>query len=343
MDTGSAGGWSCVSTPRIARRRVLACAAAITAQHAWAQTPPAKATGELPSYTPAAKLGGAPNTTLKAAGSSTVAALLKQVADGFASVQPGLNIDISGAGSSTALAGLLESPGTMGLLSRTMTTRERDAFGAKYGHAPTELKIAVDAVGVYVFKDNPTPALSLSDLRRAFGRDPDAVDRWGALGVPGLPDAWRERPIVRFGLEQGRGAHELFREIVLEGSAFATDINTEPVSTSVVQGVATQLGGIGYASVFFRNVRTRLLPITHQGEAVEPSASDALSGKYPLARFLYVIVNQKPGQPLDVAQRQFLQFTLSRDGQDVVAKQGFFSLDAATARATLAQVERGPG
>jgi phosphate transport system substrate-binding protein len=322
----------------IARRQWLTCAAALATHGAWAQ---GRASSELPPYTPTAKLGGAPNAVVKAAGSSTVAALLKSVADGFASVQPGLNIDIAGAGSSTALAGLLESPGTMGLLSRTMTPREREAFRAKYGHAPTELKIAVDAVGVYVFKDNPVPALSLSDLRRAFGRDPDAVDRWGALGLNN--DAWRERPIVRFGLEQGRGAHELFRETVLEGSAFATEINIEPVSTSVVQGVATQAGGIGYASVFFRNLRTRLLPITHQGEAVEPNAANALSGKYPLARFLYVIVNQKPGQPLEAAQRQFLQFVLSRDGQDVVAKQGFFSLDAATARAALAQVKRGPG
>lgn len=328
-------------TPRIARRQVLACAAALATQPAWAQTPPARAASELPSYTPEDKLGGGPAAVIKAAGSSTVAALLKQLADGFASVQPSVTADIAGAGSSTALAGLLESPGTMGLLSRTMTTRERDAFRAKYGYAPTELKIAMDAVGVFVFKDNPAPALSLSDLRRAFGRDPDAVDRWGALGLSN--DAWRERPIVRYGLEQGRGAHELFREIVLEGSAFATEINIEPVSTSVVQGVATQPGGIGYASVFFRNVRARLLPITHQGEAVEPSAANALSGKYPLARFLYVIVNQKPGQALGAAQRQFLQFTLSRDGQDVVAKQGFFALDAATVRAALTQIERGPG
>jgi phosphate transport system substrate-binding protein len=324
----------------IARRQLLTCAAAVAAPGAWAQAAPegvARAASDLPPYTPTLKIGGAPNTPVKAAGSSTVAALLKQVVDGFAAVQPGLNIEIAGAGSSTALAGLLESPGTMGLLSRTMTPRERDAFRAKYGHAPTELKIAVDAVGIYVFKDNPVPSLSLSDLRRAFGRDPDAVDRWGALGLS--QDAWRERPIVRFGLEQGRGAHELFREIVLEGSAFATDISNEPVSTSVVQGVATQAGGIGYASVFFRNLRTRLVPIKHQDEAVEPNAANALSGKYPLARFLYVIVNQKPGQPLEAAQRQFMQFLLSRDGQDLVARQGFFSLDAGTARQALAQIE----
>jgi hypothetical protein len=87
------------------------------------------------------------------------------------------------------------------------------------------------------------------------------------------------------------------------------------VATSVVQGVATQAGGIGYASVFFRNLRTRLVPIRHQDAAVEPTAANALSGKYPLARFLYVIVNQKPGQPLEAAQRQFLQFLLSREAK----------------------------
>ena len=112
----------------------------------------------------------------------------------------------------------------------------------------------------------------------------------------------------------------------------------EPVSTSVVQGVGTQPGGIGYASVFFRTARTRLLAVEHKGERVEPTADNALSGKYPLARFLYVIVNKRPDAPLDAAQRQFLFFVLSRDGQDVIARQGFFPLDAAVAGEGLAQI-----
>jgi phosphate transport system substrate-binding protein len=318
-------------------RRGLALLCALAVTNAWAQTPDAKpkAASGLAPYVRADKLTG----TVKAAGSSTVAALLKQIIDAFEATQPGVGFDIDGAGSGTALAGMLEAPETMGLLSRPMTPRERDAFRAKYGHAPTEVKIAVDAVGVFVFKNNPVKALSLAELRRAFGRDPDAADRWGAL----LPDAnlgseWRDAPIVRFGLERGRGAFELFRDVVLEGSEFAANIDIEPVSTSVVQGVATQPGGIGYASVFFRTERTRLLPLLHKGERIEPTADNALSGKYPLARFLYVIVNKKPDAALDALQRQFLFFILSRDGQEVIARQGFFTLDATVAREGLAQI-----
>ncbi len=321
------------------KRRCFAAAglAALVAPRAIAQAAAARprAASNLRSYALADKLSGG----VAARGSSTVATLLKEVTEAFAVVQPGVTFDIVGAGSSTALAGMLDSPATLGLLSRPINARERERFRAQYGHEPTQVKIAVDALGVFVFKNNPVKALSLSELRRAFGRDPDAVNRWSALvGEQAVGADWRNMPITRFGLERGRGAYELFRDIVLEGSDFASDISIERVSTSVVQGVATEAGGIGYASVYFRTERTRLLPLMHKGEVVEPTADNALSGKYPLARFLHVIVNRKPGTPLDAALHQFLYFLLSRDGQDVVARQGFFPLDAAVAGEGLAQI-----
>lgn len=282
----------------------------------------------LPEYQRVDKLAG----TVKGSGSSTVAALLRPIADRFRAAQPELQVELAGAGSSTALAAMLADPDTLGLLSRPLLPRERKALLERHGGEAVEVKIAVDALAVYVFKRNPVPALSLADLRRAFGREPDAATHWGQLGVAG--DSGGE-PIVRFGLERGRGAHELFRDIVLEGGDFAPDIAVEPVSTSVVQGVATHAGGIGYASVYFRTARTRVLPLLHRGEAVEPTAGNALSGRYPLARFLYLIVPRRPDAPASAATRQFLAFVLSRDGQRLVEQQGLFALDADVARAGL--------
>ncbi len=330
--------------------RWLACAAALAAVALGAvaqtstltQTPPDAAANPAPyvgvntgiaPYVRVDKLSG----TVKAAGSSTVAAMLKLVIDSFETVQPDVTFDVGGAGSATALAGMLEAPTTMGLLSRPVTSAERERFRAKYGYEPTEVKIAVDAVGVFVFKNNPVKALSLADLRRAFGRGADAADRWGAFEPTG---DWRNQPLTRFGLQRGRGAYELFREVVLEGGEFASEVSVELVSTSVVQGVATQPGGIGYASVFFRTQRTRLLPIAHKGEVIEPTADNALSGKYPLARFLYVVVNKKPDAPLDALQRQFLLFVLSRDGQNAIARQGFFPLSADVAKTGSESISR---
>ncbi len=152
---------------------------------ALAQAPAAttRAASDLPTYQRVdTKLTG----TIKAVGSSTVAAMLKQVTDAFEAEQPGVTVDIGGSGSGTALAGMLESPTTMGLLSRPMTQRERDAFKAKYGHEPTEIKMAVDAVGIFVFKNNPMQAITLADLRRAYGRDANAADNWGALLPPAV-------------------------------------------------------------------------------------------------------------------------------------------------------------
>jgi phosphate transport system substrate-binding protein len=318
----------------------MLCAAGVWAQQAASSPPPpsadpaaSAAVAALAPYARIDKLKG----SIRAAGSSTVAALLKPLTDVFATLQPDVDFDIGGAGSGTALAGMLEAPATIGLLSRPVNAAERERFRAKYGYEPTQVKIAVDAVAVYVFKNNPVKAMSLADLRRVFIGGPDVVNRWGAFEPA---DAWRDMPIVRFGLERGRGAYELFREVVLEGGEFASEVSVELVSTSVVQGVATRPGGIGYASVFFRTQRTRILPIAHQGEIIEPTAENALSGKYPLARFLYVVVNKKPDAPLDALQRQFLLFVLSRDGQNAIARQGFFPLSADVAKTGSESISR---
>lgn len=296
-----------------------------------ALAPPAVLGQPMAGYTRAGPVTG----LVRAAGSSIVAGLLTPVIERFRAAQPGIEFDIGSAGSGTAMAGMLESPTAMGLLSRAMTSAERTRFSARYGHPALELKIALDALAIYVFKDNPVPALSLDELRRAFGRDADAALRWGALGLGG---DWAEVPLQRYGLEAGRGAYELMRGLVLRDRDFAAELSVEPVSTSVVQGVATQRGGIGYASVFFRTQRTRIVPILHQGRAVEPGAEDAATGRYPLARSLYVIVNRAPGAPLDAAQREFLRYLLSSDGQDTVARQGLYPLSAAQVSEALARI-----
>jgi phosphate transport system substrate-binding protein len=282
----------------------------------------------LPGYTRLDKLAG----TVVAAGSSTVAALLRPLTERFAVLQPGVDFDIAGAGSSTALAAMLLSSDALGLLSRPMNAREHERFRERWAVAPLELPVAVDAVAIYAFKDNPVPALSLADLQRAFGKDAGAATRWGDLG---LQDAWANVPLQRYGLEAGRGAYELMRELVLKGRDFTGDVSVEPVSTSVVQGVATHSGGLGYASVFFRTTRTRVLPLWNQGQAVEPTAVNAASGRYPLSRFLYVCAHPRPQPPALALQRQFLQYLLSRDAQEVMARQGVFPLDAGLARRGL--------
>lgn len=314
------------------KRREVGTALLALGSGASAQVP--RAGKDLPVYARVDKLAG----NVRGSGSSTVTAVLKPIADDFEASQPGVPVDLSGGGSGTALAGMLDSPATMGLLSRAMTAREQESFRAKYGHAPTQIKIAIDAVAIYVFKSNPVQSMSLAELRRAFGRDADAAERWGALGKAEIGGDWANVPIVRFGIERGRGAHDVVRDLVLQGRDFAAEIETEPVSTSVVQGVGTQRGGIGYASVYFRTPRTRTLPLAHDGQTFEPTAENALSGRYPLARYLYVVVNKNPAAPLEAPQRQFLAFVLSRDGQDMIARQGLFPLDAKVAAESLAQI-----
>ena len=192
---------------------------------------------------------------------------------------------------------------TIGMMSRPMNSAEREAVAKAHGRAPMEIKVAIDAVGIFVFKDNPLRAISLAQVERIFAASAERLNTWGDLGLQG---EWARRPIVAIGFDPGRGAYGVMRELALRGGDFRRGVIVEPVSSSVVQAVGMEAGGIGYASVFFRTVRTRVLPIATSEGAVEPSDDAVAAGKYPLSRFLYLYVS-----PASTASaRQFLKFVL---------------------------------
>ena len=213
----------------------------------------------------------------------------------------------------------MEDLSAIGMMSRALHDKERDAIARKHGRPPQEVTVSIDAVGIYVFKDNPLQSLSLEEAERIFGAAPRTgkrAEKWGDVGATG---AWASRPIVTFGFESGRGAYEVFRELVLGGGAFETRVQAEPVSTSVVQAVAMEPGGIGYASVYFRTARTRMVPVRGAGgEAVAPTEEAVASGAYPLARPLFFYFN--PGASENV--RAFLSFVQSEEGRHVVKSHG---------------------
>lgn len=283
---------------------------------------------KLPAY----RRVGAVQGTLQLSGSSAVATFARAWGNAFSRIYPNASVNVVSKSSGAAIGDMAANPATIGMTSRPLTPAERDAYAKQHGAPPLELRVAIDAVAIYVFKDNPLQSITLAQLERIYAATPKngaAIDRWGQIGLTG---AWADRVVSSVGFEAGRGAFEIMRELVLRGGDFAADVAAEPVSTSVVQAVGVDPGAIGYASVYYRTARTRMLPVqTANGELAQPTEADASSGKYPLARYLYLHLGTPRGSEANAAAREFLRFVLSEEGQNAARTAGAFAIAPALA------------
>ena len=286
---------------------------------------------KLPEYKKAAGVSG----TLNSVGSDTLNNMMTLWAESFQAIYPNVKIQIEGKGSSTAPPALIEGTAQLGPMSRMMKGSEIDKFEAKYGYKPTPVGVAVDAILIMINKDNPIEGMTLKQIDQMFSSTykmgGQRVRRWGELD-PNLPTSWRSRPISLYGRNSASGTYGFFKDVALLGGDFSPRVKEQPGSSAVVQGVANDLGGVGYSGIGYRTsgVRaTRLLRIgTDEREPCEPTASNALSGDYPLARGLFIYCNLAPGKPLDKLTEEFFKFALSKQGQEIVVKDGYYPLDA---------------
>jgi phosphate transport system substrate-binding protein len=275
---------------------------------------------------------------LNSIGSDTLNNLMTLWAEGFRAIYPNVNVQIEGKGSSTAPPALIEGTAQLGPMSREMKAAEVDAFEKKYGYKPTEVKVAIDALAVFTHKDNPIKGLSLDQLDGIFSstnkRGGKPINTWGELGLTG---EWANRPISLYGRNSASGTYGFFKEHVMKNGDFRSTVKEQPGSSSVVQGVANDLGAIGYSGIGYKTSGVKALPLTEAtGKAVhEPTLENSLSGAYPLARFLYVYVNKKPNEPMDKLVHEFAKFVNSKEGQEIVVKDGYYPMPAAIATETL--------
>jgi phosphate transport system substrate-binding protein len=228
-------------------------------------------------------------------------------------------------------------------MSRQMKSTEIDEFEKKFGYKPTEMRTGLDALAVYVHKDNPIPSLSLAQVDAAFSKTRKRgavrdVATWGDLGLTG---DWAARPISLYGRNSASGTYGFFKEVVLKNGDFKDTVKEQPGSASVVQGVTNDRYGMGYSGIGYRTSGVRLVPLSEKagGPLSEGSYEDVISKKYPLARFLYLYVNKAPGKPLDPLVKEFLKLVFSREGQEVVVKDGYLPLTAAVVTEELRKLD----
>lgn len=264
-------------------------------------------------------------------------------AEGFNKVYPNVKVQIEGKGSTTAPPALISGTAQMGPMSRAMKPTEIDAFEKKYGYKPTAIRTALDALAVYVNKDNPLKGLCIPQIDAIFsktrkGKYKEDIKTWGQLGLTG---EWSTRPISLYGRNSASGTYGYFKEHALYKGDFKDTVKEQPGSASVIQGVAADRYAIGYSGIGYKTSGVIAVPLSlKEGEPYkEAEIKNVMNGSYPLARFLYIYINKKPGQPLDPLVREFVKYILSKEGQEVAVKDGFLPLPASVVEEELKKSE----
>ena len=329
--TLSTGSQAAVETQVI---ELVPVVAAPTAASADAVLAPA----ELAPYERVTGISG----NLSSIGSDTLANLMTLWTESFKRNYPSVNIQVQAAGSSTAPPALTEGTANFGPMSRAMKDKEIEAFESRFGYKPTAIRVAIDALAVYVHKDNPIDDLSITQVdeifsttRRCGGNT--SIDRWGDLGLAG---SWDDRPIQLYGRNSVSGTYGYFKKIGLCSGDFKNAVNEQPGSASVVQAVASSLNGIGYSGIGYITSGVKALAISNNGgPAIAATPANALSGDYPLSRYLYVYINKKPGEPISPIAREFITLVLSEEGQEIVGKDGYIPVSAEVAARELQKLQ----
>ncbi len=295
-----------------------------------------------PALTPYKPVSGV-SGNVSSIGSDTLNNLMTLWAESFNKFYPNAKIQIEGKGSSTAPPALISGTAQLGPMSRSMKGTEIDQFEKKYGYKPAPIRTSVDALAVFVNKDNPIKCLTLPQVDAIFSKSrrsgyKEDIKTWGQLGLTG---EWASRPVSLYGRNSASGTYGFFKEHSLKNGDYKDEVKEQPGSASVVQGVTVDRYAAGYSGIGYATAGVRAVPLAEKEGArcYEADPDNAYAGAYPLARFLYVYVNKAPGKPLDPVTLEFVKLMLSKDGQEVVIKDGYFPIPATIAKEELNKIQ----
>jgi phosphate transport system substrate-binding protein len=257
-----------------------------------------------------AKEGTSQSLTIK--GSDTMVILAQKWAERFMKNNSDKTLQVSGGGSGTGIAALINGTTDIANASRQMKDSEKKQLKNKQGKEAVATPVALDAIAVYVHKDNEIESVTVPELRKIYR---GKITNWSKLGGP-------DKKIILYGRQNNSGTYAYFKEHVLDNMDFARKTQTLPGTSAVINAVSKDVGGIGYGGIgYAEGVRT--VPLAPKGDKpVEPTMKKATSGEYPLARKLYVYT---AGEPTGLA-KQYIDFTLSKEGQKLVKGVGYYPL-----------------
>jgi len=297
-----------------------------------------KVDAEIAKYKKVAAISGNANSI----GSDTMNNLMALWLEGFRKYYPLVNVQIEGKGSSTAPPALIEATAQFGPMSRDMKSKEKDAFEKKYGFKPTRIKTSLDALAIFVNKDNPIKCLSLEKAdavfsktrKRGFAKE---VKTWGDLGLSG---EWAKQPVRIFGRNSASGTYGFFKKKVLKKGDYKDSVKEQPGSASVVQGITEDKYAIGYSGIGYKTSGVKAVPLAKKEgkECFDGSYPNVVDAKYPLARYLNLYIVNDPVKPMDPLVKEFVKYILSHEGQEIVVKDGYLPLPSEVVKEELAKL-----
>lgn len=280
---------------------------------------------------------------LNSVGSDTLNNMMTFWAEGFRKKYPNVNIQIEGKGSSTAPPALIEGTSQVGPMSRKMKKKEEQKFEAKFGYKPTAIGVALDSLAVFINKDNPISGLSLQQVDALFSKNRKGgadhnITTWGQLGLTG---EWANKPVSLYGRNSASGTYGYFKKKALFKGDYKDTVKEQPGSASVVLGVTEDKSGVGYSGIGYKTSGVKAIALGKKDgdKQYEPNYENVLKGKYPLGRLLYIYVAKEPNKPLPTLVKEFLKYALSKEGQEIVVKDGYLPLTADAAKKQLALLD----
>lgn len=247
-------------------------------------------------------------------GSDTMVQLMSFWSEGFMKVNPGIEVSVTGGGSGTGIAALINGTTDICASSREMQDKEKKMAEEKK-IAPKEFIVARDGLAVFVHPENPITELTMEQVRKIYT---GTVKNWKDVGGP-------VQPIIALSRENSSGTYVFFQEHVLDKQDFAKEVRLMTSTSAIVQSVGDDEWSVGYGGIAYAHAgKVKIINIKkdENSPAVIPSAQTVLDASYPIARPLYLYFNGEPKEQL----KTFLDFCLSSEGQKIVKEVGYITI-----------------
>ena len=253
--------------------------------------------------------GGERALTVK--GSDTMVLLGQRWAEDFMKANPEATVQVTGGGSGTGFAALLNGTTDIAMASRGIKPEEAAQVKQRFNVEPKEFTVATDGITFYVHASNPVEALTREQLKAIYMGD---ITNWREVGGP-------DETIVVYSRESSSGTYVFVKERVLDNEDFAPEAQTLPGTAAVVNAVSKETYGIGYGGgAYARGVKE--LKVRQGEETIAPTAENIRSGRYPLSRGLFFYTRGEPSG----AVRRYIEFALSPEGQKIVTEVGYYPI-----------------
>jgi phosphate transport system substrate-binding protein len=251
--------------------------------------------------------------TITVKGSDTMVILAQRWAERYMQAHKDVTIQVTGGGSGTGISALINGTTEICNASRPMKPSERDKLKSRYGSRGVEIKAALDGLSVYVNESCPVTELSLQQLKDIYT---SKVTNWKDVGGP-------DAKIILYGRENSSGTYVYFKDNVLGGDDYSTSMQTLPGTAAVVNAVARDKAGIGYGGAAYgKGIREVKVKKDASSQAYSPTLETIKKGEYPISRFLYMYVRNKPTG----AMKDYIDWILGDEGQKIVSEVGYFPI-----------------